>query len=394
MQLHDRTEQTFQMFKRSFSLRTKIIVITIISLLIAAPISSYLNAIIHGAFPNTQLGVYVDTIVNLCVTTALITIFVHFVTIRPLNKVVAALKSVSEGDLTVKVNTRSGDEIGRLGHALNETVARLNHLIEAMLAAARNVSNVSQQISAATDQIATGSMSQAESSETVNQLFKELSIAINAVAVNAEQAAELSSHGAEVAKQGDSIVQASVQGMSLVNEQIARLTEDSNRVGEIIEVIDDIAEQTNLLALNAAIEAARAGEQGRGFAVVADEVRKLAERSVEATKQITTIIKTIQANTMASVNAVNEGVSSTQKSGAAFQDIASMVNKTADKVGEIAAASEQQAAQASEVLAAVESIASAAEQSAASSQETAASSQSLTELANQLNEFVHAFKVS
>ena len=313
---------------------------------------------------------------------------------RPLQKVVALVSKVAKGDLrdTTDINTR--DEVGQLAQSVNAMVAQLREIMSGVLSAAENVSAASQEIAAATEQIASGSTAQAESAETVNQVFRELSTAINSVAKNAEEAAELSSKTADVARNGEVIVQDSVSGMNKVREQIARLNEDSNRVGEIVEVIDDIADQTNLLALNAAIEAARAGDQGRGFAVVADEVRKLAERSGEATKQINTIIKTMQANTQASVQAVQAGVASTQKSGDAFSKIVSMVNSSADKVTEIAAAGEEQSAQASEVLVSVETIAAAAHESAASSEETASSTQSLAQLAEELNRYVSVFKVN
>lgn len=313
---------------------------------------------------------------------------------RPLQKVVALVAKVAKGDLRNQTDIDRRDEVGQLAQAVNEMVSQLREMMSGVLSAAENVSAASQEITAATEQIASGSTTQAESAETVNQVFRELSAAINSVAKNAEAAAELSSRTVNVAHNGEAIVQDSVSGMNKVSEQIARLNEDSNRVGEIVEVIDDIAEQTNLLALNAAIEAARAGDQGRGFAVVADEVRKLAERSSEATKQITTIIKTMQANTQASVQAVQAGVASTQKSGEAFREIVSMVNSSADKVTEIAAAGEEQSAQASEVLVSVETIAAAAEESAASSEETASSTQSLAQLAEKLNRYVSVFKVN
>ncbi|CAK4850466.1 unnamed protein product [Aphanomyces euteiches] len=227
----------------------------------------------------------------------------------------------------------------------------------------------------------------------MNDLFRELSHAIDSVARGAEQAAEMSSKTTIIAHEGGIIVRSSIDGMDLVSKQMERLEEDSNKIGEIIEVIDDIADQTNLLALNAAIEAARAGDQGRGFAVVADEVRKLAERSSEATKQITLIIKGIQANTHQSVKIVGEGAISTRKTGEAFEHIISMVSDTADKVAEIAAASQEQSAQSSEVLVSIESISAVTEESAASSEETAGTAQSLAELAENLNQAVAIFQI-
>ncbi len=302
---------------------------------------------------------------------------------------------IAAGNLGVEeLKPTSKDEVADLMVATNAMVKQLRHLIGGVSQMSDQVAAAAQEISAATEQIASGSTSQAESSETVNQLFKELSSAIMSVAKNAEQAAELSGKTTDLAHSGGDVVRSAVQGMNIISDHMRRLSEDSNRVGEIVEVIDDIADQTNLLALNAAIEAARAGDQGRGFAVVADEVRKLAERSGEATKQITTIIKTMQENTRSSVQAVHEGAELSQKSGHAFEGIVSMVTETSAKVTEIAAASEQQAAQSSEVLTSIETIAAAAEESAASSEETASSSQTLAQLAQQLNEYVAVFKIS
>ncbi|NHN34490.1 methyl-accepting chemotaxis protein [Paenibacillus agricola] len=313
---------------------------------------------------------------------------------RPLIRVVALVSNVAAGDLreTMEINTK--DEVGQLASSINDMILSLRTTVSGILASSQSVAAAAQQISASAEEVASGSMSQANDAQMMNELFKELSTAINSVARNAEQTSELSDKTMGIAQEGSAVVRISIEGMSRVNQQVSRLEEDSNKIGEIIDVIDDIADQTNLLALNAAIEAARAGDQGRGFAVVADEVRKLAERSSEATKKITAIIKGMQTNTQQSVKAVGEGVIASQKTGESFENIVKMVNESAQKVTEIAAASEEQAAQSTEMLTSIESISAASEEAAASTEETATTAQSLANLAEELNNAVSIFKVN
>ncbi|GIN19179.1 MAG TPA: methyl-accepting chemotaxis protein [Bacillus bacterium] len=313
---------------------------------------------------------------------------------RPLNEMANLVEKVAEGDLTETSDIKTKDEVGKLAQSFNSMVLNLRATVQNILSAAENLSASSEQVSASTDEIANASANQANAAQTMNELFRELSDAINAVAQNTEHAAELANKTIKIAQDGEKVVLSSVEGANIVSEQMTRLERDSNRIGEIIEVIDDIADQTNLLALNAAIEAARAGDQGRGFAVVADEVRKLAERSGEATKQITTIIKEMQENTHQSVESVEEGLAFTQQSGEAFEEIINMVNDTGNKVTEIAGASEEQAAQSAEVLTFIESISAATEEASASSEETASTANALTELAEELNASVASFKIN
>lgn len=361
--------------------------------------------------------------------------FIARIISKPLNNVVALVEKVSKGDLTETTGIDTKDEIGVLAKSMNTMVVSLRQTVGSILETADKVSTSSQEISATTEEVASSASNQANDAQTITELFRdiavssesqagnaqaikerfhELNAAIDSIAKSAGETAGLSEEMLQVSKEAGLVVQASMEGMTKVSEQMAVLEADANKIGSIINVIHDIANQTNLLALNAAIEAARAGEQGRGFAVVADEVRKLAEQSSNATKEITDIIHDIQVNTKHSVKYVNDGVQATTETEKAFAYISKMVNDASGKVNEIAAASEQQSAQADEVMRSIESIASASEQqsaqtgevmtaiesiagaseeAAAASEETAATSHSLANLAEELNHSVSIFKV-
>ncbi|MDB5052517.1 MAG: hypothetical protein JWM44_567 [Bacilli bacterium] len=309
------------------------------------------------------------------------------------SRLLSLMVKIASGDLRENIHIKSRDEFGRLAAAVNEMIASLRKLIGATIESAQNVASASQEISATTEQIASGSESQAQAAQSMNELTQDLVRAIDDVAKNAEQVSELSRQTKQGAEDGGKAVKDSSLGMNKLSEKMELLEQDSQKIGEIIEVIDEIAEQTNLLALNAAIEAARAGEQGRGFAVVADEVRKLAERSSEATKQIAHIIRGMQQNTVLSVQAVSEASSLSDKTGVLIEGIVILVNESTQQITGIAAACEQQSAQSNEVLRSIESIAAASQESAAAAEETASSSQMLAKLADELNYSVSTFKV-
>ncbi|REE85355.1 methyl-accepting chemotaxis protein [Paenibacillus taihuensis] len=313
--------------------------------------------------------------------------------VRSIRSILEVATKAAKGDLRDKANAKSKDELGTLAAAFNDMMDNLRQLISQTLYSSQSVSAASQEISATTEEIAKGSTEQAESAQIISELVREMTIAVNDVATKASMVSDLSEKTKRGALSGGETIHASVQSMENLSSQMKLLETDSQKIGQIIEVIDDISEQTNLLALNAAIEAARAGEQGRGFAVVADEVRKLAERSSEATQQIAGIIKGMQHNTDQSLRAMELATTQTSKTGQTFDNIVRMVTETADQVTEIAAASEEQAAQTEEVMRAVETIAAASEESAAAAEETASSSQTLAHLSEELNKNINFFKV-
>ncbi|TVY09494.1 methyl-accepting chemotaxis protein [Paenibacillus cremeus] len=311
---------------------------------------------------------------------------------RPIVYITDVVKELSDGDFRPRLQVQSKDELGALARHMNEMLESLTATIEQVSAASISVASSSQQITASTDEVAKGSVDQADRARSMADLFESLEGSIKQVAQIAGQAQGLSQEAVHIAKEGTSIITLSIDKMEQVNRQMTSLESDSKQIGNIIEVINDIAEQTNLLALNAAIEAARAGEQGRGFAVVADEVRKLAERSGEATKQIAAIIGGMQVSTTNCVQAVGEGVSQFAQTRQSFDSIVTKVNETSQKVEEIASSSVEQASKASEVLHTIESVASVSEQAAAAAEETAAATQELSNLAERLSSSVDRFK--
>ncbi|SOC13385.1 methyl-accepting chemotaxis sensory transducer [Ureibacillus xyleni] len=341
----------------------------------------------------TALTIMISVIVIASIIFALLSTVISKAIVNPLKDVVDVMKEAEKGDLTVRVNYESKDEIGRMVVSFNQLTESTRIAMEKVVNSANELAASSQQISASTEEIASGSQQQAQDATASAAMMAEMTNVVEDVAQNAEQAALLAENTMNEAKQGGVVINDAIQGMRAIRESIYELSNKSEQIGEIVEVIDDIAEQTNLLALNAAIEAARAGEAGKGFAVVADEVRKLAERSSKATKEISELVNIIQENTKDSVRSVEVGSEKAEKVDSTFNDILQLVGHSASKVTEIAAANEQQTAQAEEVQQAVSSIAAVTEEISAGLQETAATAETLAEMAESLNQLTAQFKI-
>lgn len=327
---------------------------------------------------------------------------------KPLGSLVKAANEIANGDLSAEIkDIKSGNEVGELAEDFNKMVKSLRALIGNVRDGVAQLSASSEEMAVSSAQIVTGSHEQNSKSTQVAAASHELSATIVEVARNATEAANSAKEANNAAMLGSEIVDKSVESIN----SIASITKDtaqmmtnlghlSNEVGKIIQVIEDIASQTNLLALNAAIEAARAGEQGRGFAVVADEVRKLAEKTTKATKEIATTIKTIQEYTDSAVmsmqnevTVVEEGVGYVRNAGAALKEIVSQVEEVSTLIQHIATASEQQTTAADQISSDIEVVTNITGGAATGAKEIAQTSQNIASLASDLHATIGKFKL-
>jgi methyl-accepting chemotaxis protein len=351
-------------------------------------------------------------LINLCVLVAAIAVVIFVVrrlVVKPVSASAALAEEIANNNLTVAdIEVTAMDEVGQAVTALNKMKNNLTSVVTAIAGTAEQLASASEEISAGAGQSAESARTQADQTQQVATAMEQMSATVVQVGEQSQKASDSARHATEAAREGGEVAEQTLANMQAINDstknvanRIAELGESSEQIGKIVAVINDIADQTNLLALNAAIEAARAGEQGRGFAVVADEVRKLAERTTKSTGEIASMIDSIQAETKNAVQAmetggraVQEGVQKTQASGEALRRIIAMSENVNEMITQIATAATEQSATTEQINSNVAQISSSTQESSSAAEQTSKACTELSNLAFDLQKLVSQFKLN
>ena len=326
---------------------------------------------------------------------------------RPIQDTLAVVERIASGDLSHNIQVTRRDELGVLQQGIQRMGTTLRELISGIRDGVTQIASAAEELSAVTEQTSAGVNSQKIETDQVATAMHEMTATVQEVARNAEQASQAASDADGQAREGDKVVAEAIAQIERLAAEVARSTDamthlqqESNKIGSVMDVIKAVAEQTNLLALNAAIEAARAGEAGRGFAVVADEVRGLAQRTQKSTEEIEGLVAGLQNGTQQVASVMNNSrsltdssVELTRKAGVCLENITRTVSNIQSMNQQIAAAAEQQSAVAEEISRSIVNVRDVSEQTATASDETAKSSVELARLGSQLQQMVSHFRV-
>ena len=358
-----------------------------------------------SAYRRTLIFIAIAVLASIAIS-AIIGFLVQKSIINAAGSLTRVSRAVAEGDLTQRVNLTSKDELGTVGAAVDSMTDTFAQIINRVTDSSTQVATAAQQLSVNAEQTATGAEEVAAQAETVATASEEMSATSMDISRNCQLAADNSLQASTAVNDGAEVVQNTVGYMNNIAQRVKgtatsveALGQRSDQIGAIVATIQDIADQTNLLALNAAIEAARAGEQGRGFAVVADEVRALAERTTRATREIGEMIKAIQNETKSAVLAMEEGVREVEKgtegaarSGKALEEILTQINEVNMQVAQIATAAEEQTATTSEITNNIHQMTAVVGSSANAAHESASAAAKLFQLAEELKGMISRFR--
>jgi methyl-accepting chemotaxis protein len=343
-----------------------------------------------------------------CVVLGLFALSIRATVIKPVEKVRDLLVRVArDHDFALQSGYHANDEIGEMTSAFDTMLDSLRSSFKGIQTKMREVRSGVDMLITGARQVADSSSQQSSSSSAMAASVEEMTVSINTVSDSADEARTIAQEAGEIAHQGGSIIEQTVNEMVLIAKAVGQasgaiesLGHESEQISSVVQVIKEVADQTNLLALNAAIEAARAGEQGRGFAVVADEVRKLAERTTQSTGDISSMVGKIQASSKEAVsemeqmvNQVESGQTLAHEAGERIQSILKGANKVVQAVSEISNALKEQSSASHDIARHVESVAQMTDQNSAAAGDAAAGAQRLGQLAKEVDEIVEQFKV-